>query len=160
MGGNTGEQIRFLYNRAASELETYLKFFDEKFVFGIIALVIAIIGPSNILAQDANSISVPMIQPLAFETTGIAELKAIDPNIRVLLINIFAGITDLSEFSRLLVEALRQVPELNVPAVARLVGNGLPAARDVLQAAGIHLYTELDDALVEVRQHLEKGAAQ
>lgn len=81
------------------------------------------------------------------------------PNIRVLLINIFAGITDLSEFSRLLVEALRQVPELDVPAVARLVGNGLPAAREVLQAADIHLYTELDDALVEVRQHLAKGAA-
>ena len=77
----------------------------------------------------------------------------------MLLINIFAGITDLNEFSRLLVEALKQVPALEVPAVARLVGNGLPAAREVLQGANIHLYTELDEALAEVRQHLAKGRA-
>ncbi len=75
--------------------------------------------------------------------------------VRVLLVNIFAGITDLAEFSRLLVEALAQVPELKVPTVARLVGNGLPAARDVLEKAGIHLYTDLDEALVEVRRHLK-----
>jgi succinyl-CoA synthetase beta subunit len=77
-------------------------------------------------------------------------------SVRVLLVNIFAGITDLAEFSRLLVGALAQVPELKVPAVARLVGNGLPAAREVLEKAGIHLYTDLDEALAEVRQHLER----
>jgi len=77
------------------------------------------------------------------------------PRVRVLLVNIFAGITDLAEFSRLLVEALAQVPEIKVPTVARLVGNGLPAAREVLERAGIHLYTDLDDALAEVRQHLK-----
>jgi succinyl-CoA synthetase beta subunit len=77
------------------------------------------------------------------------------PRVQVLLVNIFAGITDLAEFSRLLVEALAQVPELKVPTVARLVGNGLPAARDVLAKAGIHLYTDLDEALVEVRRRLE-----
>lgn len=76
------------------------------------------------------------------------------PNICVMLINIFAGITELGEFSRLLVKALSEVPELKVPVVARLVGNGLPAARDVLNAAGIALYPDLDDALNEVRRHL------
>ena len=76
------------------------------------------------------------------------------PQIKVLLINIFAGITDLGEFSRLLVEALKAVPALRVPAVARLVGNGLPAARGVLTDAGITVYTELDEALAEVRIHL------
>ena len=76
------------------------------------------------------------------------------PKIRVLLINIFAGITDLGEFSRLLVQALKAVPALRVPAVARLVGNGLPAAQGVLSEAGIKVYTELDDALAEVRIHL------
>ena len=38
--------------------------------------------------------------------------------------------------------------------VARLVGNGLPAAREA-GGAGIALYTELGDALDEVRKHLE-----
>jgi succinyl-CoA synthetase beta subunit len=74
--------------------------------------------------------------------------------IKVLLINIFAGITDLGEFSRLLVTALERVPELRVPVVARLVGNGLPEGRPVLEAAGIRLHTDLDGAVKEVRAAL------
>ena len=77
--------------------------------------------------------------------------------VRVLLINIFAGITDLAEFSRLLVTALDAVPQLKVPVVARLVGNGLPAAREVLASAGITLHTDLEAALAEVRKHLARA---
>jgi succinyl-CoA synthetase beta subunit len=77
-------------------------------------------------------------------------------HVKVLLVNIFAGITDLGEFARLLVEAIAAAPQLKVPVVARLVGNGLPAAREVLAAAGIGLYTDLDVALKVVRSHLEK----
>jgi succinyl-CoA synthetase beta subunit len=76
--------------------------------------------------------------------------------VRVLLVNIFAGITDLGEFSRLLVDAIAAAPQLKVPVVARLVGNGLPAAREVLAAAGIALHTDLDEALAAVRTHLNK----
>jgi succinyl-CoA synthetase beta subunit len=75
-------------------------------------------------------------------------------NLKVMLINIFAGITELGEFSQLLVQALHDAPELKVPVVARLVGNGLAAAREVLRAAGIPLYADLDEALVEVKKHL------
>jgi succinyl-CoA synthetase beta subunit len=77
-------------------------------------------------------------------------------NVKVLLVNIFAGITDLGEFARLLVEAIAAVPRLKVPVVARLVGNGLPAAREVLAAAGIALHTDLDEALAAVRAELRK----
>ena len=77
--------------------------------------------------------------------------------LRVLLVNIFAGITDLGEFSRLLLEAIAAAPQLKVPVVARLVGNGLPAAREVLAAARIGLYTELDEALAAVRAHLSQS---
>jgi succinyl-CoA synthetase beta subunit len=76
-------------------------------------------------------------------------------HVKVLLVNIFAGITDLGEFARLLVEALASAPRLKAPIVARLVGNGLPAAREVLAAAGIALYTDLDEALIAVRRHLK-----
>jgi succinyl-CoA synthetase beta subunit len=75
-------------------------------------------------------------------------------NVRVLLTNIFAGITDLGEFARLLLAARAAVPAPNVPVVARLVGNGLAAAREVLAPAGIALHTDLDQALAEVRAHL------
>jgi len=75
--------------------------------------------------------------------------------VKVLLVNIFAGITDLGEFSRLLVKALGAA-NLRTPVVARLVGNGLAEARDTLAAVKIGLHTDLDAALAEVRGHLEK----
>ncbi len=76
--------------------------------------------------------------------------------VKVLLVNIFAGITELGEFSRLLVAALQSATQLKVPVVARLVGNGLPAAQKVLARAGIALHTDLDAALDAVRAHLGK----
>jgi len=75
--------------------------------------------------------------------------------VKVLLVNIFAGITDLGEFSQLLVKAL-DAAHLKTPVVARLVGNGLPVAREVLAAAGISLHIDLDDALAAVREHLAR----
>ena len=74
--------------------------------------------------------------------------------VKVLLVNIFAGITDLGEFARLLVEAIAGAPGFRLPVVARLVGNGLPAAREVLAAGGIELHTDLDAALAAVRTRL------
>ncbi|HET9405179.1 MAG TPA: ATP-grasp domain-containing protein [Burkholderiales bacterium] len=75
--------------------------------------------------------------------------------VKVLLVNIFAGITDLGEFSRLLVQALGAA-NLRPPVVARLVGTNLAAARDTLAAAKIGLHTDLDAAIAEVRRHLNK----
>lgn len=86
--------------------------------------------------------------------TSVLAWIAAGKRVRVLLVNIFAGITDLGEFAELLVQALRATPQLSVPVVARLVGNGLPAAREVLVKAGIALHTDLDDALREVRRLL------
>lgn len=74
-------------------------------------------------------------------------------NIKVVLVNVFAGITDLGEFSRLLATALERA-SLKVPVVARLVGNNLEAARGVLAEHGIALEPDLDLALAIVRQHL------
>jgi succinyl-CoA synthetase beta subunit len=71
--------------------------------------------------------------------------------VKVLLVNIFAGITDLGEFSRLLVAALESAG-LEVPVVARLVGTNLASAREVLAKAGIPLHTDLDAAIAEVRK--------
>ena len=76
--------------------------------------------------------------------------------VKVLLVNIFAGITDLGEFSRLLVKAIAASPQLKVPVVARLVGTNLSAARDTLAAVKIGLHTDLDAAIEEVRGHLKK----
>jgi len=78
--------------------------------------------------------------------------------VRVLLVNIFAGITDLGEFSRLLVRALDAVPALRVPVVARLAGPGFEQAVEVLGARGVSVETDLTRAIDSVRSALSRAA--
>lgn len=80
-------------------------------------------------------------------------------NVRCVLVNVFAGITHLGEFSRLLVQALKEAPVLKVPVVTRLVGNGLDDARAVLGEAGIAVEPDLDEALKLVRKALAPQGA-
>ncbi len=61
-----------------------------------------------------------------------------------MLVNIFAGITDLAEFARLLVQAAGEVPELRVPIVARLIGRNLDDARQILGASDLAVTLEPD----------------
>jgi succinyl-CoA synthetase beta subunit len=163
---------KLLAQRAAVYPETVLKLqhgFDYVVVDpdGEIGLLTTGAGLSMMLIDELRGLG---LKPYNFldvrtggmrgETTRLVQVLrwiAEGRNIRVVLINIFAGITELGEFSRLLVAALGKVPQLRVPVVARLVGNGLAAAHEVLTAADIRLYTSLDDALAEVRKHLETG---
>ena len=72
------------------------------------------------------------------------------PNLRCVLVNIFAGITELGEFAELLLQALDAVPELEQPMVVRLVGNGEAEADATLRASGrpgMMLERDLDRAL-------------
>jgi hypothetical protein len=55
-----------------------LKIIDEKYVLGFFALLLAIIGPGAVFAQDVNSPAELILQPQALEVTGIYELKSID----------------------------------------------------------------------------------
>ena len=54
------------------------------------------------------------------------------PSLRAVLVNIFAGITDLAEFATLLATAIDGAPGLHVPVVARLVGRNAEDARRIL----------------------------
>jgi succinyl-CoA synthetase beta subunit len=74
------------------------------------------------------------------------------PSLRVVLVNIFAGITDLGEFAALLADAIAQSPGLRVPVVARLVGRGAEAARQVLaeRAPDVAVEDDLPAALARV----------
>ena len=82
------------------------------------------------------------------------------PSVKVVLVNIFAGITDLAEFAKLLVQAAGQVPELRVPIVARLIGRNLDDARQVLAASdlAVTLEPDLDRAIGLVLATLDEGA--
>jgi len=76
---------------------------------------------------------------------------AAGPKVRSVLINFFAGITHLGEVAKLLVDALKAVPELRVPVTARLIGNGYDEAIAVFAAAGNPLRVEPDlDRAIEL----------
>jgi succinyl-CoA synthetase beta subunit len=83
------------------------------------------------------------------------------PSVRILLVNIFAGITDLSEFADLLCIALERTPSLQVPVVARLVGNRVEEARSILAARRPDIAVEeaLDAALHRVEVVLRGAKA-
>lgn len=66
------------------------------------------------------------------------------PTVRIVLVNIFAGITDLAEFAQLLVQAAAQVPQLRAPMVARLIGRNLDDARAILATSGLAVTLEPD----------------
>lgn len=72
------------------------------------------------------------------------------PRVRVLLVNIFAGITDLGEFADLLLQARAAVPELSVPVVVRLVGTSFTDAERLLNAAGVAVTSDFNEALARL----------
>jgi succinyl-CoA synthetase beta subunit len=78
-------------------------------------------------------------------------------SIRSVLMNFFAGMTDLGELAELLVIALERVPELKrIPITARMIGNGLDEARIVIASAGnpITIETDLEQAMDRATQNL------
>jgi len=72
-----------------------------------------------------------------------------DPNVRVVLLNIFGGITRCDEVARGIVAALQQVPT-RVPMVVRLAGTNEDEGYAILQSAGRGLQTA--HTLVEAAQ--------
>ncbi|MFV3126316.1 ATP-grasp domain-containing protein [Niveispirillum sp. KHB5.9] len=74
----------------------------------------------------------------------VLERIAAGPSIRSVLINFFAGHTDLGEIARLLIIALKSVPQLQAPITARMIGNGLDKARAIIAEAGNPVLIETD----------------
>jgi succinyl-CoA synthetase beta subunit len=74
------------------------------------------------------------------------------PSVRIVLVNIFAGITDLAEFAKLLCTALERTPSLKVPVVCRIVGYRFAEARTILaeKRPDIAVEESLDAALNRV----------
>ncbi|MCG6122263.1 MAG: hypothetical protein MEP57_06105 [Microvirga sp.] len=66
------------------------------------------------------------------------------PRMRCVLVNIFAGITDLGQFAELLVTALRASPDMRLPIVVRLAGNGEDRAEVILRESGLPVMIERD----------------
>lgn len=68
------------------------------------------------------------------------------PNAKVILVNVFGGITDLNEFATLLLQALKKL-NIKLPVVIRLEGNNFEMANETLKAAGMSAINSLDEAI-------------
>ncbi|MBV7484819.1 ATP-grasp domain-containing protein [Bordetella sp. BOR01] len=80
------------------------------------------------------------------------------PNVQMVLVNIFAGITNLEEFACLLAQAREQRPGFKIPMIARLVGNGAEAAQRLLAGIAPDIIVEPDlDRCMDLVGHARRS---
>ncbi len=83
-----------------------------------------------------------------------------DPNVKVILVNIFAGINRCDWIATGVVQATRD-QEINVPVIVRLAGTNVEAGRKILDESGLSLIQaeDLDDAAAKAVASLEGANA-
>lgn len=83
-----------------------------------------------------------------------------DPNVKAILVNIFAGINRCDWVATGLVQAMRDL-DVKVPVVARLAGTNVEEGTRILEESGLELLRaeNLDDAAAKVVASLKGGAA-
>ena len=80
------------------------------------------------------------------KVTTALEIIQSDPNVRVILFNIFGGITRTDDVARGLLMALEAQP-LGVPLVVRLIGTNEDKAREILAGAPLETATTMDEVV-------------
>jgi succinyl-CoA synthetase beta subunit len=94
--------------------------------------------PANFLDIGGSSNPEKVINALRIITS--------DPQVRVILFNIFGGITRTDDVANGIVTAIRQHP-LRVPLVIRLTGTNEHEAVRILASAGLSAMTDMDEAV-------------
>jgi len=82
-----------------------------------------------------------------------------DPNVKIILVNIFAGINRCDWIAEGLVQAMRD-QDINVPIIVRLAGTNVEKGGPILDASGFPfiMADNLDDAATKVMATLEASA--
>ncbi len=82
-----------------------------------------------------------------------------DPNVKIILVNIFAGINRCDWIAEGLVQAMRD-QEINIPIVVRLAGTNVEKGAPILKESGFPfiMADNLDDAATKVMAILEASA--
>jgi succinyl-CoA synthetase beta subunit len=78
----------------------------------------------------------------------VSALKIItsDPNVKVILFNIFGGITRCDDVANGIVEATKRI-DIDVPLVIRLTGTNEAEGVGILEGAGYSAYTSMDEVV-------------
>jgi succinyl-CoA synthetase beta subunit len=85
------------------------------------------------------------------------EIITSDPNVKVILFNIFGGITRCDDVANGIVEATNRI-DIDVPIVIRLTGTNEEKALEILEEAGFTAFTSMD-AVVEKAVQLASEVA-
>jgi len=94
--------------------------------------------PANFLDIGGSSNPEKVVNALRIITS--------DPNVRVIVFNIFGGITRCDDVANGIVTAARQI-SIRVPLVIRLTGTNEQLALEILQAAGFSATTSMDEVV-------------
>ncbi len=79
------------------------------------------------------------------------EIITADPRVKVILFNIFGGITRCDDVANGIVEATRNI-DIQVPIVIRLTGTNEEQALGILEEAGFSAYTSMDEVVEKAVQ--------
>jgi succinyl-CoA synthetase beta subunit len=94
--------------------------------------------PANFLDIGGSSNPEKVVNALRIITS--------DPNVKVILFNIFGGITRTDDVANGIVEATKRI-DIEVPIVIRLTGTNEEQALEILANAGFEAYTSMDDVV-------------
>jgi len=107
--------------------------------------------PANFLDIGGSSNPEKVVNALRIITS--------DPNVKVILFNIFGGITRCDDVANGIVEATRRI-DINVPLVIRLTGTNEELALKILADAGFSATTSMDEVVQKAVEmaHASAGA--
>ena len=74
------------------------------------------------------------------------EIITADPHVKVILFNIFGGITRCDDVAKGILEAMRRI-KIEVPIVIRLTGTNEKVALEMLKEAGFTAYSSMDEVV-------------
>ncbi|MEM8938507.1 MAG: ADP-forming succinate--CoA ligase subunit beta [Bacteroidota bacterium] len=79
-----------------------------------------------------------------------------DPNVKAILINIFGGIVRCDRVANGVVEAYKNIGEVNIPIIVRLQGTNAEAGAKIIEESGLHVTSAilLKDAAQKVKEVL------
>lgn len=104
--------------------------------------------PANFLDIGGSSNPEKVVNALRIITS--------DPEVKVILFNIFGGITRTDDVANGIVEATKQI-DIQVPIVIRLTGTNEEEALEILQRAGFEAYTSMDDVVKKAVELATQG---
>lgn len=91
-------------------------------------------------------------------TAAIRRVRGV-PGVRVLLVNVFGGVTRVDDLAESIAAALERIPGFDLPLVCRLEGTGADRGRELLAGMGIRSVATLREAVEEAATLAKRGAA-